>query len=166
MLTIQPMTALDARRDWGWIRNGLLEIIGRCHERWAPEDVWQAIASGPGIEGGRVSDVPVELIDVNPTICELAGIPPQGNIDARSVAPLLRGETAEHRTETVSAIRNFRCIRTRTHKLIQSYNDRVELYDLERDPDELHNIADEAPDLVRALSARLTRRFQEGKWLR
>jgi hypothetical protein len=46
MLTIAPMTPLEARRDWGWIRNGLLEIIGRCHERWAPEDVWAQVQNG------------------------------------------------------------------------------------------------------------------------
>lgn len=46
MLAIQPMTPLDARRDWGWIRNGLLEIIGRCKERYLPEDVWQAVMAG------------------------------------------------------------------------------------------------------------------------
>jgi hypothetical protein len=45
VLTIQPMSLLDVRRDWGWIRNGLLEIIGRCKERWEPEDVWTAAMS-------------------------------------------------------------------------------------------------------------------------
>ena len=31
------------------------------------------IVAGPGIEGNRVSDELVELIDVNPTICDLVG---------------------------------------------------------------------------------------------
>ena len=52
-----------------------------------------------------------------------------------SIAPLLRRETETHRSETVSALRNFRCIRTATHKLIENYNDVTELYDLENDPD-------------------------------
>lgn len=43
MLTIQPMSLLDVRRDFGWIRNGLLEVIGRCKERFAPEDIWQQV---------------------------------------------------------------------------------------------------------------------------
>jgi choline-sulfatase len=124
------------------------------------------IAAGPEIEGGRVSDALVELIDVNPTICELAGLPPQENIDARSVAPVLRGEMDAHRTETVSAIRNFRCIRTRTHKLVANDNDIVELYDLKDDPEELRNIAGDQPELVRTLTQQLAERFAEGKWLR
>jgi choline-sulfatase len=124
------------------------------------------MVSGPGIQGGRVSDALVELIDVNPTICDLAGIPVLPEIDARSLKPVLCGETLSHRSDTVSAIRNFRCIRTRRHKLVENYNDVTELYDLSADPDELHNIADQERGLVRELSQRLRNRFQEGTWLR
>jgi hypothetical protein len=46
MLTIKPLTLPEVRAAWGWVRNGLLEIIGRCHERWAPEDAWTAIMAG------------------------------------------------------------------------------------------------------------------------
>ena len=147
------------------------EMLGDhgLHGKWVayePSLRVPVIIAGPGIEGGRVSDALVELIDVNPTICELAGLPPQENIDARSFSPVLRGEAAQHRTETVSVIRNFRCIRTERHKLIQNYNDVVELYDLEDDPHELRNIAREQPDLVRSLIERMRERFLEGKWLR
>ncbi len=124
------------------------------------------ILAGPGIQAGCVSEELVELIDINPTICEFAGLPPQENIDARSLARVVRGETSEHRTETVSTIRHFRCIRTRTHKFVQNYNDVSELYDLENDPDELHNIANDLPELVQELSHRMVQRLMEGKWLR
>ncbi len=123
------------------------------------------IVAGPGIEGGRVSDALVELIDVNPTICELAGAPPQEHMDARSIVPVLRGEREAHRTETVSAIHNFWCVRTQSHKLVRNDNDLTELYDLEDDPDERHNIAGDEPELVRTLGQRMTERFTEGKWL-
>ena len=122
--------------------------------------------AGPGIGAGAVSDALVELIDVNPTLCELAGLPPQENIDARSLAPVLYGQAAEHRVDVVSAMPNFRCIRTRTHKLILNYNACTECYDLGVDPDEQHNIARDQPGLVNDLRARLRDRFQEGKWLR
>jgi hypothetical protein len=46
VLTIQPMTLLDARLGWNYIRKGLLEVIGRCKERYLPEDVWQAVMAG------------------------------------------------------------------------------------------------------------------------
>ena len=117
------------------------------------------IATGPGIRSWQVSDALVELIDVNPTICALAGLPPQPGIDALSFDWVLNGDERAHRTETVSAIRNFRLIRTHDYKLVQHYNDRTELYDLNEDPEELHNIADAHPDVVRTLGRRLNERY-------
>ena len=106
------------------------------------------IVAGPGIPKNQISDGLVELIDLNPTICDFAGVPVLPRIDAKSIAPVLHGETETHRTETVSALRNFRCIRTATHKLIENYNDVTELYDLENDPAELHNIAQSERKIV------------------
>ena len=122
------------------------------------------IVAGPGIEGGRVSDEPVELIDTNATICDMAGLPPQPNIDAKSLCPVLRGETDHHRTEAISGLKNFRIIRTKTHKYVDHHNDIPELYDLVNDPQELHNIAGENPKLVNELSTRMKARFIEGEW--
>ena len=124
------------------------------------------IIAGPGIEGGRTSDALVELIDVNPTICDLAALDPQPNIDARSVRPVLDGHSETHRTETVSAFRTFRLIRTHEHKLVENYDDVTELYDLQNDPDEHHNIADANPKIVARLARRMKERFQEGMWNR
>ncbi|MYK42162.1 MAG: sulfatase-like hydrolase/transferase, partial [Gemmatimonadetes bacterium] len=117
------------------------------------------IIAGPNIAGGRVCDAMCELIDLNATICDFAQLAPQQGIDARSLQPVLAGQTDTCRQETVAALRNFRCIRTGTHKYIQNYNDCDELYDLEQDPDELHNIAATAPDVVADLTRRLRRRL-------
>jgi len=124
------------------------------------------IVAGPGIEGRRISDALVELIDVNATICELAGLPAQENIDASSFGPVLRGDVETHRSETIGALRNCRCVRTQRHKLIDNYNDAKELYDLEEDPHELNNLAGSCPDRVRDLRSRLNARFLEGRWQR
>jgi arylsulfatase len=124
------------------------------------------LLAGPGIAPGRTSDALVELIDLHPTLCELVGIPTQENIDAQSFAPLLRGERATHRDDVVSAIRNWRCIRTHHYKLIQNYNDLTELYDLRQDPHELHNIAAQQPTVMAELGSRLQARYKEGLWLR
>lgn len=117
------------------------------------------IVAGPGIRGGQVSDALVELIDINPTLCELVGLPPQERLDAISFVPVLQGASTEHRTEAVSAITNFRLVRTGRYKLIENYNEISELYDLENDPQELKNIADEEPELVRELGRRLRARY-------
>ena len=116
------------------------------------------IIAGPGIRGGRSSDALCELIDLNATICDLAGLPPQEGIDARSLKPVLDGTADTHREDAVAALDNFRCLRTATHKYIHNHNDRHELYDLVADPDELHNIAAERPELATDLARRLRRR--------
>ena len=124
------------------------------------------IVAGPGIPAGQASDALVQLMDIHPTLCELAGLPVPHDIDAQSVVPLLAGERTDHRCHTVSVIRNWRCLRTAQHKLIRNENDVTELYDLERDPCELDNIASAEPSLVRALSQRLRDQLLEGRWLR
>ncbi len=124
------------------------------------------IAAGPGIDGGGQSDALVELIDINPTICELAGLGPQPNIDARSICPVIRGESTEHRDSVVYTIQNFRAIRNRTHKYVENYNDLAELYDLVNDPDEQRNIASSDGETASALYRQMTSRFREGKWNR
>jgi choline-sulfatase len=113
-----------------------------------------------------VSDALIELIDVNPTVCELAGLPAQEKIDARSFAAVLKGESNVHRAETISTIRQFQCIRTEKYKFVNNYNDAAELYDLENDPGELHNLASAEPELARELALRLRQRAVEGRWLR
>ena len=117
------------------------------------------LVAGPGLGSTPDSEAPVELIDVNPTLCELAGLEPQPDLDARSLGPVLRGEAAVHRTETVSGLRGFRCVRTPQHKLIVSSAGELELYDLEADPGELNNVAAAQPERVEHLSRALRRRF-------
>ncbi|NOZ21505.1 MAG: DUF4976 domain-containing protein, partial [Planctomycetes bacterium] len=99
-------------------------------------------------------------------ICELAGLPTQEDIDAQSIVPVLNGDAIEHRTEAISRITNFTLIRTRRHKLVQHINDTPELYDLEADPDELRNIAQEDRDTKIDLRSRLQARLLEGQWRR
>lgn len=122
------------------------------------------IVAGPGIEGGQTSDALVELSDINPTICALTNTPTLNNIDAQSFKPILQNESQSHRTETVSTIRAFQCIRTSRYKLIVNINDITELYDLMQDPHELNNIASKHPDLVKELTRRLKDRLLENTW--
>jgi choline-sulfatase len=124
------------------------------------------VAAGPGIRAGAASDAMVELIDVNATICELAGLGPQENVDALSLAPLLRGSAQQHRANTVACLRHWRAIRTERWKLIDNYNDLTELYDLAADPHEQVNLAADNRDVVAALRREMIDRYTERKWRR
>ena len=114
------------------------------------------IACGPGIQQGAVCDAIVDMMDVNPTLCEMAGVE-AAEMDARSFHPILRGESDEHRHDIAIALGNFRCLRTPTMKVVDNGDDAPELYDLEADPAESHNIAESHPEEVAAMRQRLAR---------
>jgi choline-sulfatase len=86
--------------------------------------------------------------DLTPTLLELAGCPVPA-LDGRSAAPLLRGQAGfEPRTRVVGQyhgkgrwVAPIRMLRTARHKynLYRQWGE--ELYDLEEDPHELHNLA-------------------------
>ncbi len=121
------------------------------------------IVAGPGIDGGRTSDALAELEDVNPTLCEMAGVPPLENIDGRSFLDVATGAAEEHREVTVAQEINYRAARTREWKFIDNLNEPDELYDLQADPEELRNVAREHPDVVKQLRDQLRRRRVEGE---
>ncbi|MFW6313537.1 MAG: sulfatase, partial [Spirochaetota bacterium] len=99
------------------------------------------VIAGPGVRSGAVSDALLGLIDLNPTVCELAGLEPQPGIDAVSLVPVLAGEREEHRDSVYITLRQFQALVTDRHKFVDNYNDLAEVYDLQNDPEELDNLA-------------------------
>ena len=99
-------------------------------------------------------DIPqlVQNIDYAPTFLELAGVSVPSDIQGVSLLPLLKGESpADWRTSLYyhfyeypaeHAVKRHYGVRTDRYKLIHFYNDIDvwELYDLQNDPMEMHNI--------------------------
>jgi arylsulfatase A-like enzyme len=91
----------------------------------------------------------VSLIDIFPTICEAAGIIVPDSVEGKSLLDSYHRQTYWDRKRIfasfVSPTRhrlNMRCIRTEHHKLIHHLTtNEFELYDLEKDPYELENLA-------------------------
>ena len=115
------------------------------------------IVSGPGIVAGKSADALIDMMDLNPTICALAGVDAAPAMDARSFAGILTGQRTTHRREVMSALNHFRCLRRATTKFVDNINDLPELYDLTSDPAETRNLAAENPDLVAEMRQRLER---------
>jgi N-acetylglucosamine-6-sulfatase len=106
------------------------------------------------VKAGAVLDPLALTIDIAPTVLDLAGVAPGPGLDGRSLAPLLRGERPEWRTSFVVEYwtdtvfprvsrMGYDAVRTRRHKYVRfrELTGMDELYDLERDPRELHNLA-------------------------
>ncbi len=97
-------------------------------------------------------DEMVQNIDYAPTFLELAGVPVPDDIQGRSLVPLLRGERPDEWREALyyhfyeypaeHMVKRHYGVRTDRWKLIRFYDDIDwwELYDLENDPEELHNL--------------------------
>ena len=125
------------------------------------------VISGPGIAGGRKVDGMCHVMDLCPTICDLAGVPAPQALDARSLKPALANPRAPLRSEVIAAFRHFqRAIRTDRWKLIL-YNVEgkraTQLFDLREDPLEMKNLASDAGQAgrIRELKALMQQRLRE-----
>jgi arylsulfatase A-like enzyme len=103
------------------------------------------IISGPGIQKGK-SEALVYLMDLFPTLSDLAGAKLPDGIDGKSLLPLLTGKSATVRDALYTGYRNCqRSIRDARWKLIRyPLVDRTQLFDLSSDPLELTNLADQS----------------------
>src|SRR5262249_38741030 len=113
--------------------------------------------------GRRVSDV-VRSVDVMPTVLELVGAPAPTGIEGRSVVTLMTGAARELDLETYSEAlyplhhfgwSDLRSMRAGRYKLIAA--PRPELYDLQEDPNELHDLYGQRE----ALGARMLQRLRD-----
>ena len=129
------------------------------------------IASWPAGNGeaGAIRQQFVHVIDLLPTILEATGRtapasrngrrlkPPQG----RSILPTLASATAPTRTEQYFELGGQRAYYSAPFRLVTNHrrgapfgDDRWELYDLSKDPNELHDLAASMPEKVRELQAK------------
>jgi arylsulfatase A-like enzyme/Flp pilus assembly protein TadD len=106
----------------------------------------------------------VRTIDVMPTLLELLGVPSPGDVQGRSLVPLLRDPRREWREEALLESRfnelhygwaPLRALRDGRYKYVEAPT--PELYDLGADPGESRNLAASDPARAREMSARLLR---------
>ncbi|MCY3023241.1 MAG: sulfatase-like hydrolase/transferase [Planctomycetota bacterium] len=99
------------------------------------------IVCGPGIPKGQ-TDAFAYLYDIFPTVCEYCGIEPPGNLDGKSLLPVIRGKTEKVRDYMFNSYGPQRSVRDKRWKLIRYTNiNRSQLFDLQNDPDELSDLA-------------------------
>jgi len=103
------------------------------------------------LRAGSSSDRILDVTDLLPTFCELAGVPAPVGVDGVSIAPTLTGEGTQREREFVihETPRSQSIIRGR-HKLIRTKQG-LELYDCAADPAETKDLAPARPDLVEEL---------------
>ncbi len=116
------------------------------------------ILAGPGIPAGRSTDAFSYLLDVFPTVCDVLGIEPPGDLDGASLRPIWEGVKSRIRDSVFLPFLEIqRAVRDDRWKLIAYPKiGHLQLFDLESDPLERINVIDRAEnaghvDRLRAL---------------
>jgi arylsulfatase A-like enzyme len=115
---------------------------------------------------GRVIDIPIEQVDIPPTILEIAGIPVPEWMEGRSLLPLLEGKSFEPRPVFSMELGRNRvlgdfilriysiAVWDKYYKLIYYEGwpgKETELFDLKSDPNETKNIIHDEPEVAKKL---------------
>ena len=128
-----------------------------------------AVVQEGRVPANRDFDVPVGVIDLTPTLVELAGLEASADFEGRSLVRLMETGDPEAAPKHVFMEAGYEeetqlIIRSGRWKLIhvRASEDRremsgaeFELYDLESDPGELNDVSAEHPEIVSSLSGRL-----------
>jgi arylsulfatase A-like enzyme len=112
----------------------------------------------PGLtKPGQVCERTVTLLDVFPTLVELAGLPKPSHLDGHSLVPLLKDSRAPWSFAALSAYQSNMSVRTDEYRLIRYKDGTTELYDETKDPHEWVNRANkpEYAEMQRTLAALL-----------
>jgi arylsulfatase A-like enzyme len=126
------------------------------------------------VESGATSRDLVQNLDLAQTFLELAGVSAPTTMQGRSLVPLLRADPSIEWRDAiyyhyyefpgVHAVQRHYGVRTDRYKLIHYYLiDEWELFDLERDPDELRSVYEDPDyaDVRSQLTARLAELWAE-----
>ena len=123
----------------------------------------------PGeISAGLTSDFIWDMRDVFPTLCELAGTVPPDGLDGLSVVPTLLGQVqtkrrSMHYWEIHSPFQQ--AVRFGKWKAIRfGTKDPLELYNLDHDVAEQHDVSTENPAIVKKLESFLSSSRSESKY--
>ncbi len=121
------------------------------------------VVSGPGIRPGRILHNVVSLIDVFPTLLDMAGQPHPPDLDGESLMPLLRGTTTRSRNwahamySGCSSNTTMFMLRRGEWKYVEYPGYPTQLFNLREDPDEVKNLAKKRPEVAKDMAGRLRR---------
>jgi len=99
------------------------------------------IIRAPGFRKGVKTDGIVELLDLYPTLCELAAIDPPGHLEGQSMVPLLRDPGLPGKRAAYTKWRDGLVAITRDFTYTEFGDKECMLFDRTKDPDENVNVA-------------------------
>jgi len=126
--------------DHGW-HLGEKAITGK-NTLWDRGTKVPLIFAGPGVTAGQQCSQPAELLDIYPTLIDLAGLPARVDLEGSSLVPQLTNAAAPRaRPALTSHNQGNHAVRSERWRYIQYADGTEELYDMEVDPHEWQNLA-------------------------
>ena len=98
------------------------------------------IISVPGMKPGRTNSI-VELLDIFPTLSELAGLPIPKGVQGSSLVPLLKDPSVKVKPGALSFIGRGASLRGESFAYMKYNGGDEELYDMDKDPKQFTNLA-------------------------
>lgn len=126
------------------------------------------LVAAPGLkQPGQPTRSFAELVDIYPTLTELAGLPAPAGLEGASLVPLLQDPQGAVKTAAFTVTHRGRqlgrSIRTERYRFTRWRPDAAELYDLEADPGEYRNLARDPQfaKVVQEMEARLAAGYSQ-----
>jgi choline-sulfatase len=169
----QVQALLDKLDDLGIRENTIIiytsdhgDMLGE-HGLWYKNCFYEASAGIPFIwsfpaqlPSEKTIDAPAMNMDIFPTLCDLCGINPPGDLQGKSLLPLIKG--TEDGSQRIALSENYRggdpgkMVRTDKWKYCYFVSGKEQLFDMQNDPVEVNNLID-APQhasLIQQLKAK------------
>lgn len=174
---------LKALDDGGFTDNTYVFVVADHGEMLGERGTWfkflpyewssrvPMIVRGPGVKPGYVETKGVSLVDLLPTMLDLAtnGNPPElaDHIDGKSLADMMRGDNSTRDDDVMIEFTGegvyapALILRQNGLKYVHCRNDPPMLFDLNADPDELKNVAadPEYADVVARMQSEIDQRW-------
>ncbi|HBP54969.1 MAG TPA: choline-sulfatase, partial [Verrucomicrobiales bacterium] len=101
------------------------------------------IFAGPGVAKSSRCSKPAELLDLYPTLSDLAGLPQASGMEGHSLLPQLKDANSPRKWPAITTHNHDNHgIRSEHWRYIRYADGSEELYDMRKDPNEWDNLAD------------------------
>ena len=159
--TVQPgpdSSYWSLRSAWANVGNTPYRQFKQCGHEGGSHTPF--IAFWPGvIAPNTITHQPGHVVDLAPTFLDVLGVDYPDSINGyaslplhgKSLLPILKGKERKEPGYFISGLNKFRMFRSGNHKIVRLNGGEWELYDMENDPTELNNLADEKPGVVDSL---------------
>jgi arylsulfatase A-like enzyme len=152
-LDLRDSTIVVLWGDHGW-------NLGE-HNFWSKHNLMHTakiaplIISAPGFKKDAQTESIVELLDIYPTLCELAGIQIPRHVEGKSMVTLLRDPEQDWKKPAYTKFNKGISIVTSDYSYTEWGSTQRMLFDLKKDPDENINVAEDPiyKEVVKELSA-------------